>query len=82
MGKWVGEEYRWTADEKIADMTSGLYGAELAEKEAELTDLVAGVRRDWSAKLRELAVAAGTGMTASGLYEAAREINPDTPDTV
>ena len=86
MGKWVGDTYRWTTEEKLADLLSSFHGEEYDEKRADLLELVAAVRRDQADRIGKLSGDLGTGPTAAGFRAFGEkikyEISPDTPDTV
>jgi hypothetical protein len=71
-----GEDFQWTRGEAAADATSGRYGEEHDDRITELVNFENGSRKFWSDKLREMAKAEGVGMEASGLYAAARLLDP------
>jgi hypothetical protein len=78
---WVKDEFRWTTDEKLADLLSGVYGDEFDEKSQDLNDLVEAVRRDWAAEIAKAAKTADPELRAA--WDAAADlVNPDTSDKV
>jgi hypothetical protein len=85
MPGYKGETYLYTAEEKISDLLQQDYGPERGEKEEDLRELVAAVRRDWAAKLRKLRDEQYGPSTfkaeRNAIDLALNEIDPDTPDT-
>lgn len=67
---WVRGTFRWTVEEKMADLLSGLYGEEHDEKESGLKELVEAVRNDLADDYRRRAKEdAGHGGLASPHYQ-------------
>ncbi|WJN62841.1 hypothetical protein [Streptomyces phage phiScoe2] len=82
---WVGNEYRGTVEEVMADFTYDVYGHEYEELHDKLTDLVRAARWQAALELRELANNLPDPMgrnfyTGMGVEYAAQHLHPYEED--
>jgi hypothetical protein len=82
---WVGNEWRGTVQEIMADFTYDVYGYEYEELRAKLEDLVTAARWQAAEELRELASNLPDPMgrnfyTGMGVSYAAQHLNPYEED--
>ncbi|AKY03893.1 hypothetical protein SEA_VERSE_63 [Streptomyces phage Verse] len=82
---WVGNEYRGTVEEIVADFTYDRYGQEYEELHASLLDLVKAARWQAAQELAELADNLPDPMgrnfyTGMGVAHAAQWLNPYEED--
>jgi hypothetical protein len=80
---WVGNEYRWTVEEAIAEHTYDKYGQEYEELRESLLDLVKAARWEAAQELAELDIPDPMGRnfyTGMGVSYAAQYLNPYEED--
>ncbi|WJN63471.1 hypothetical protein [Streptomyces phage phiScoe56] len=82
---WVGNEFRHTVEESLADFTYDLYGYEYEEMRERLLDLVKAARWQAAQELAELADNLPDPMgrnfyTGMGVAHAAQWLNPYEED--